>query len=177
MTLIRRELGFTLTAVLGLGVLSAPGYAADPCAAFKWDVTHERAVFAQPAETLSAAAAAEAAPQLLPEHLYALSLQPQEQLRLPVPPGKKAQFADAFGGLMRLHVSAAGAYRVSLDQAGWIDVIGPAGVVASSDYAGVPGCKAPHKSVEFNLPSGDYLLQVSGVTAAGMQLAVTAAPN
>jgi hypothetical protein len=177
MILIRRNPAFTLITILGLGLLSAPGYAADPCAAFKWDVAHERAVFAQTAETLSAAAAAERAPQLLPEHLYALSLQPQDQLRLPVAPGKKAQFADAFGGLMRLHVSAAGTYRVSLDQPGWIDVIGPAGVVASSDYAGAAGCKAPYKSVKFNLPSGDYLLQLSGVAAAGAQLAVTAAPN
>jgi hypothetical protein len=31
--------------------------------------------------------------------------------------------------------------------------------------------------VKFNLPSGDYLLQLSGVAAAGAQLAVTAAPN
>jgi hypothetical protein len=175
MIVIRRNPAFTLITILGLGLLSAPGYAADPCAAFKWDVAHERAVFAQTAETLSAAATAKVR-RSSPEHLYALSLAP-DQLRLPVPPGKKAQFADAFGGLMRLHVSAAGAYRVSLDQPGWIDVIGPAGVVASSDYAGAAGCKAPHKSVKFNLPSGDYLLQLSGVAAAGAQLAVTAAPN
>jgi hypothetical protein len=31
--------------------------------------------------------------------------------------------------------------------------------------------------VQFNLPSGDYLLQLSGVSAASARLAVTAAPD
>ena len=141
MTLIRRELAFTLIAVLGLGVLSAPGYAADPCAAFKWDVAHERAVFAQSAETLSAAAAAEGAPQLLPEDLYALSLQPQSQLRLPVAPGKKAQFADAFAGLMRLHVSAAGPTGFpSINQAG-LTSLGPRAWLPRVITPGLPAAR------------------------------------
>jgi hypothetical protein len=167
----------TLTAVLGLGIFSAASYAEDPCGAFKWNVAHERAAFAQSPQALSAAAAADAAAQLLPERLYALSLLPQEQLRLAVPLGKKAQFAGAFGGLIRLKVSEAGSYRISLDQSGWIDVVGAAGVITSSDYAGAAGCTAPHKSVQFNLPSGDYLLQLSGVSAASARLAVTAAPD
>jgi hypothetical protein len=89
MIVTRRNRAFTLVAILGLGMLSAPGYAADPCAVFKWDVAYERAVFAQPAEALSAAAGAEGAPQLLPEHLYALSLQPQDRLRPRVPSARK----------------------------------------------------------------------------------------
>lgn len=134
----------------------------DPCAAFKWNVAHERAAFAQTPQSLSAASAGAAASPLLPERLYALSLLPQEQL------------AGAFAGLVRLKVSVTGTYRISLDQAGWIDLLGAAGVVTSSDYAGAAGCRAPHKSVQFNLPSGDYLLQLSGVSTGGAQLAVTA---
>jgi hypothetical protein len=94
-----------------------------------------------------------------------------------MPLGKKAQFAGAFGGLIRLKVAAAGAYRISLDQTGWMDVVSAAGVINSSDYAGAAGCRTPHKSVQFNLPAGDYLLQLSGVSNASAQLAVTAAPD
>jgi hypothetical protein len=158
-------------------MFSTASYAEDPCATFKWNVAHERAAFAQTAQALSAASAAETAAQLLPERLYALSLLPQERLRPAVPLGKKVQFAGAFGGLVHLQITQAGTYRISLDQAGWIDVLRTAGLITSSDYAGAAGCRAPHKSVQFKLPSGGYLLQLSGVSSASAQLAVTAAPD
>ena len=64
-----------------------------------------RRLCTEPRSPSSAASAADAAAQLLPERLYALSLVPQEQLRLAVPLGKKAQFdgrlrrADPLEGL------------------------------------------------------------------------------
>ncbi len=174
MAVTRTHSRVVVVAALGLGVFSTICHADDPCAAFKWNIAHERAAFAQTPQSLSAASAGAAASPLLPERLYALSLPLQEHLRLAVPLGNKAQFAGAFAGLVRLKVSVTGTYRISLDQAGWIDLLGAAGVVTSSDYAGAAGCRAPHKSVQFNLPSGDYLLQLSGVSTGGAQLAVTA---
>jgi hypothetical protein len=64
-------------AVLGLGMFSTPSYAEDRYAAFKWNVAHERATIAQTPQSLSAASAADAAAQLFPERLCALSLLPR----------------------------------------------------------------------------------------------------
>ena len=90
-----------------LGTLAHPSYAQDPCAAFKWNVAHERALFAGAPERLAAGPDRGSAPQLLPDHLYGLSLLPQERITLSVPLGRKAQFDGAFGGLARLHVPRA----------------------------------------------------------------------
>ena len=156
-----------------LGTLAHPSYADDPCAAFKWDVTHERALFAGAAESVAAGRDSSSAPQLLPDHLYGLSLLAQEQIRLSVPLGKKAQFDSAFGGLARLRVPLAGTYRIALDQSGWIDVVGEHGGIGSSDFAGGSACHAPHKLVQFELPAGELLLQLSGVANATVKLTLT----
>ena len=159
------------------GVLAHPSYAQDPCAAFKWNVAQERALFAGAPERLAAGPDRGSAPQLLPDHLYGLSLLPQERISLSVPLGRKAQFDGAFGGLARLHVPRAGTYRIALDQPGWIDVVGEHGVIPSSDFAGGSACNAPHKLVQFELPAGELLLQLSGVATAAIKLTLTLVPD
>jgi hypothetical protein len=153
--------------------LTHTSYANDPCAAFKWNVAHERALFAGAAESVAVGRDSGSAPQLLPDHLYGLSLLAQQQLTLSVPLGKKAQFDGAFGGLARLRVPVTGTYRIALDQPGWIDVVGEHGAIASSDFAGGSACHAPHKLVQFELPAGELLLQLSGVANAVVKLTLT----
>ena len=160
-----------------LGALAHPSYAQDPCAAFKWNVAHERALFAGAAERVAAGPDRGSAPQLLPDHLYGLSLLPQERISLSVPLGRKAQFDGAFGGLARLQVPRAATYRIALDQPGWIDVVGEHGVIPSSDFAGGSACNAPHKLVRFELPAGELLLQLSGVATAAIKLTLTLVPD
>ena len=160
-----------------LGALAHPSYAQDPCAAFKWNVAHEHALFAGAPERLAAGPDRGSAPQLLPDHLYGLSLLTQERINLSVPLGRKAQFDGAFGGLARLPVPRAGTYRIALDQPGWIDVVGEHGVIPSSDFAGGTACNAPHKLVQFELPAGELLLQLSGVANAAIKLTLTPVPD
>ncbi len=169
---VAARVSWGVTALFGAWAHS--GYAEDPCTAFKWNVTHERALFAGSAESIAAARdKGSAAPRLLPDHLYGLSLLPQEQITLSVPLGKKARFDGAFGGFAHLHVPMAGAYRVALDQSGWIDVVGEHGEIPSSDFAGGSACHAPRKLVQFELPAGEVLLQLSGVPIATVKLTVT----
>lgn len=160
-----------------LGALAHPSYAQDPCAAFKWNVAHERALFAGAPERLAAGPDRGSDPQLLPDHLYGLSLLPQERITLSVPLGRKVQFDGAFGGLARLHVPRAGTYRIALDQPGWIDVVGEHGVIPSRDFAGGSACNAPNKLVQFALPAGELLLQLSGVATAAIKLTLTLVPD
>jgi hypothetical protein len=58
--------------------------AADPCAAFAWNVAHERALFATRPRGEVAGGAVGSAPLLSTDRLYRLTLSPQEQVRFAV---------------------------------------------------------------------------------------------
>lgn len=167
---------WTQTAVLLLGLSGAAAHADDPCASFKWNVAHERALFAAKAQALTAAKAAADAPELASEQLYDISLLPQATLALRVPAGVKSSFEGAFGGFARLNIASAGLYRVSVDQPGWIDLVSEHGVIPSSDFSGSHGCSAPHKVVQFDLPTGTVLLQLTGIAGSHVELLLTKAP-
>jgi len=161
-------------AALTCSPLAAPLWAADPCADFRWDITPERALFAGSAQTLRVGRDGADAPSLQPGRLYALQLEPQEKIRFALPPGRNRPMADARGGIVRLEIASAGTYRISLDQAFWVDVVAGGALLASKDFQGVPGCDAPHKIVEFDLPAAnDLLLQISAEHATTLRLTVT----
>ena len=167
----------TAIATLLLGLAAAAAHADDPCAGFKWNVAHERALFAGQGQALAAAKDAAAAPQLDPERLYDLSLLSQATVALRIPAGAKSSFDGAFAGFARVAIATAGRYRVSLDQGGWIDVVGDTGAITSSDFAGQRGCSAPHKVVEFELPAGVLLLQLTGISEPHVRLTLTRVPS
>lgn len=150
--------------------------AADPCGTFERDVRHERALFAGEAQPLSASRTAERAPAVRPDHLYDLQLHERGEVSFAVPPAQKHPAAGGYAGLVRLEVHASGMYRVALDQGFWIDVIANGASIRSSDFEGRHGCAAPHKIVEFMLPSDTPLiLQLSGGALPKLRLTVTRA--
>lgn len=165
--------GIVQLAAAMLAALAPASYADDACTNFKWAIPVERAVFAGASEAAVAAKGVASAPQLATGRLYALSLVPQAVLDVAVPLGRKASVEGAFGGLAHLRIPVAGPYRISLDQSGWIDVVGEHGAIAASDFSGASDCNAPHKIVQFELPAGEVLLQVTGVSNALVRLAVT----
>jgi hypothetical protein len=64
--------------------------------------------------------------------------------------------------------------RIALDQPAWIDVVADGQAIASSDYQGRTGCRAPHKLVQFSLPAGkDLLIQLSGTPETRVRLTIT----
>jgi hypothetical protein len=159
-------------------VSASPALAADdPCGAFKWNVTEERAVFSQKPEAATAGRDASSAPTLKTKTLYELSLAAQESVKFVAPPGKKGLPDGAFAGVVHLRIPKSGPYRVSLDQGFWVDIVGHNQLIESSDFTGAHACSAPRKIVQYNLPAGeDLVLQLSGATKGRVRVAITPAP-
>jgi len=150
----------------------------DPCAAFTWDIRHERTLFAHEARQLAAANAAAASPTLTTDRLYQLQLKAQPEITFITRPGKKVpNEGETYAGLASLSVETAGVYRIALDQPLWVDVIANDSLVQAKDFQGHPGCKAPHKIVEFLLPARiPITLQFSGGRVPTVKLTVTRSP-
>ena len=171
-----RTLAWLTVSMLTLSGTTAAVAADDPCAAFKWNVTEERAVFSQKAQPTAAGRDAASAPAMKTKTLYELSLSPQEGVKFVVPPGKKGLPDGAFAGLVHFRVPTAGAYRVSLDQGFWIDIVSRQALIDSTDFTGAHDCKAPRKIVQYNLPANeDLVLQFSGAAKDTVRVAVTPA--
>jgi hypothetical protein len=150
----------------------------DPCAAFTWDVHHERQLFAAAAQSVAAGKASATAPALTVDRLYQLELTPQSAVAFDSPPGGRRGGDRAWAGLATLTVATAGVYRIALDQGAWVDVLSGGAALPTQGFQGRPGCNAPHKIVEFQLPAATrVVLQVSGAAAAAVRLTVTRSPG
>lgn len=164
-------------ALLACSGMMGDARAADACDGFAWDVQQERALFGTPAQALTAGAALAAAPELVPNRLYQLSLAPQEQVSFAVTPGKRSLPDGAYAGLAHVHVAQPGAYRIALNEGYWIDVVSDGKLLTSSDFTGQPHCDAPRKIVQFSLPAGELVLQLSGAASTQVRLAIVPAPS
>jgi hypothetical protein len=166
-----------MLASLIAALLALPALAADPCSGFAWDVARERALYASPPQHATAGANPASAAPLLTDHLYLLSLAPQTQVSFAAAPGKKMLTDGAFAGLAAFQVTTPGTYRVALDEPFWIDVVLDGHLLPSKDFQGAPGCSAPHKIVEYDLPAAKpLLLQFSGSTSTSTRVTITRAP-
>jgi hypothetical protein len=158
-----------------IGALPAP--ADETCLDFKWDVTKERALFAEPPAAAVAGKNPASAPIVVPNRLYAVRLAAQDQVAFSVTPGRKAPATAAYAGLLSLKVPAPGSYRIAADLPFWIDVVSQGALVAAKDYQGQHACRAPHKIVEFDLTGGQPLvLQISNASTDSVLLTVTPSP-
>jgi len=165
-------------AFLAFTIAAKLAHADDPCAAFTWDVRHERSLFSQRPQSLAAGQTLPTAPAIVIERLYQLELQAQTEVAFPAIPGKPPKSAGAYAGLVKLTVDAPGVYRISLDQPVWVDVVQNGTTIAADGFQGRKGCSAPHKIVEFLLPAGIPLtLQFSGSNAAVVKTTVTRSPR
>ena len=149
----------------------------EPCAGYSWDVSHERALFAQPASTLPAGKDGASSTPLLPERLYQLQLLPQDQVRFVVAPGRNPRAEGSYAGLAQFPVTRAGNYRIAADAAVWIDVVADGKLVASKDFQAQHECTAPRKVVEFELAAAPHqILEISGARDADVRITITTSP-
>lgn len=161
----------TLAASLAFGGIAL---AADPCQAFKWDVAREVQLFATTGTALAVAASPADAPSIATGQLYALTLLPQESVRYDAPPTKRMLDDGAFGGVLKLRVPTAGAYRVAIDSGFWLDVVRDGKPLDSVDFNGSSECAGPRKIVVYDLPAGTELtLQLAAASGASARLSVT----
>jgi hypothetical protein len=152
--------------------------AQDPCAAFSWDVHHERDLFSkQPVDLASGKALADA-PALTPDRLYELELRAQPEVSFSAPPSRTWPEQATYAGMARLTVETAGVYRFALDQPAWVDVVAGGVVLQSRDAQGRVGCSTPYKIVEFALPAGKSLvLEFSASITPSIKVTVSRSPT
>jgi hypothetical protein len=163
-----------LAVALGCAVQAA--FADEGCLDFKWDVSKERALFAETADTLKAGKDPGSAPTVVPNRLFKLMLTPQEKVTFAATPAKKGANPAAFAGIVTLKVPAAGSYRIALDLPFWIDVVSNGALVPAKDFEGQHACAAPHKIVVFDLGAQAVILQLSGAANDSVLVTVTPAP-
>jgi hypothetical protein len=171
-----RDKCFSLLLALVLGGAALPAFADDTCVDFKWDVSKERAVFAETPTEVTAGKDPRSAPGVVPNRLYSLRLTAQNSVAFPVNPAKKMASTPAYGGLATLKAPA-GSYRISVDLPVWIDVVANGALVQPTDFEGQRGCSAPHKIVEFDLVGGQpFVLELSNAVKDSVLLTVTPSP-
>ena len=136
------------------------------CAAFKWPVTREQALFAAAPATPSGATLAVGA-------AADLALVPVEKAGFAVPP-ERAPAPGTYGAVTSVVVPTEGAIQISLSGEAWIDVIQDGHVVKSAEYSGVKTCPGIRKSVRFKLAGGPATVQFSGAKKAELKVAVLA---
>jgi hypothetical protein len=171
---IRR--GYALLAAILMITVAAQAVRAgeDPCAAFSWNVSHERELFAASPEAAVAGREASLAPLLALDRLYEPQLAPEGQVVFVVPPERSRPATDNFGGVVRLRADIAGTYRIFVNQGLWIDIVAKGRLIASNDFQGRAGCQAPHKIVQYVLPGEqDLVLQLSGGRDGRVRIAIT----
>jgi len=169
--------GTCLLAWLMLPLAPMHARADDPCAAFSWDVRHERELFSKEPIDLASGKTAADAPALLADRLYELELRAQPEVHFVAPPSRSWPAEATYAGLARFTVETAGVYRFALDQAAWVDVV-TGGIVQSMRGAqGRPGCSTPQKIVEFSLPAGKPLmLEFSASVTPSLKVTVSRSP-
>jgi hypothetical protein len=164
-----------LCALLALGLAARTASAdQDACTGFTWNVVRERALFASAPQSVAAGREPGTTPLLAAERLYELKLGQQGQVTMLLAPGKQSIIDGAYAGLARLQPQQSGAYRISIDQSAWIDVVADGHMVDAAAFQGRPGCLAPHKIVQYLLPAGRaLLLQFSAAAGPHLRVAIT----
>src|ERR1700733_7954894 len=98
----KRYKALSIVLALAAGNLTLPAEAGDACVDFKWDVSHERALFAGTATAVTAGTDPKSAPSVTPNRLYALRLAAQEHVKFAAGPARKAANSQAYAGVVTL---------------------------------------------------------------------------
>jgi hypothetical protein len=168
---------FAILLALVLKGAAQPALADEACVDFKWDVSKERALFAETPVALTAGKDPMSAPVVVPNRLYQLKLTPQDRVTFSVDPARKTAGAPAYAGLATMKTPPAGSYRIAVDLPLWIDVVSNGTLMQPTDFQGQHACSAPHKIVVFELAGAQpFVLQFSNAAKDDILLTVTPAP-
>lgn len=164
-----RPLAHFSSLALALSLMGASPVFADDgaCRNFKWDLAREQAWFqASPPSLTSGATLAKT------EGAAALQLSPVDGLAFVVAPEHKPAVAT-FGAIISTPaLDKPAVYQVTLSDEGWIDVIQDGTTIRSGAFSGQKGCPGLRKSVRFDLKPGPVTIQISGVKAQTINVAL-----
>jgi hypothetical protein len=154
-------------------LVAAPALAEEPvgCDKFKWPLDKERATLngTDLPKIVSGDRVAFPVP-----FATIVGLKPFADAKLPAPPERAPKSADSFAGYFQIRAPArAGTYKITLSSEGWVDVVQAAHAVKSSAFSGALGCDGVRKSVKFELSAAPFTVELSGVPADAIKMAIT----
>ena len=164
-----KPIAITLAAIL----VAAPALAEEPvgCDKFKWPLHKERATLN--GSDLPKIVSGERVAFPLP-FATIVGLKPFADAKLPAAPERAPKSPDSFAGYFQVQAPArAGTYKITLSLEGWIDVTQAGQPVKSSAFSGALGCDGVRKSVKFDLSAAPFTVELSGVPADTIKMAIT----
>lgn len=87
----------------------------------------------------------------------------------PVKPGGKV----SSGGLFQITIPHDGVYHVALDTRAWIDVVVAGTPAETLGHTGGPACSGMRKIVDYALPAGTHVIQLSAAEASASGILVS----
>ncbi len=164
-----RRVGLAGAAFIAL--LGPAGAADDGCEKFAWPLARERAWFAAADKPSVAAGETLAA---TPKGAFTLRLQPASQAAFTLPPERKPNSDQGFGGIVQFSaVEQEGIYQVTLSEEAWIDVIQNGRYARSVGSSGRSDCPGLRKSVRIEIQKTPMTLQLSGVATNAVVVAIS----
>jgi len=104
-----------------------------------------------------------------------VALKPFADAKLPAPPERAPKSPGSFAGFFQMAApKKAGIYKITLAAEGWIDVVQDGHAVKSTAFSGALGCEGVRKSVKFELAAAPSTVELSGVAASTIKLAIAA---
>lgn len=93
------------------------------------------------------------------------------QVTYPIAPSRP-QGATSHGGVFAFSAPQPGRYRVALGAPAWIDVVANGAPLPSVAHGHGSDCSPVHKTVDFDLKPGRYLLQLVGSDRASLAMMI-----
>ena len=157
--------------LLTLPLIVNPALAAEPsgCDKFAWPLDKEKQLLS------------EAKPALATEALdrdkgraISIDLQPWPTAKLPVPPEREPRKTPSWAGFVQF-AGASGPSRrkISLSEGAWVDIIQDAHNLKPLAFTGATDCPNIRKSVQFELGSSPFTLQVSDAPSPMIAIVIT----
>lgn len=153
--------------------LAAPALADEPvgCDKFTWPVDKEKAMLTS-ADTVTVASGMKLALPL--PVAVTVDLAPFADAKLPMAPERAPKQANSFAGFISVPAPPqAGVYKITLSSEAWIDVTQDGHFLKSTAHTGAMGCAGIRKSVKFDLAAAPFVVQLTGVPANKIGVAIT----
>jgi hypothetical protein len=154
--------------------IAGPCLAQEPvgCDKFKWPLDKERATLN--GTDLPKVASGDRVTWQIPWATM-VALVPFADAKLPTPPERAPKSPASFAGFVQVPAPAqARTYKITLSSEGWIDVVQDGHTVKSTAFSGATGCEGIRKSVKFDLAAQPLTVELSGVPANSIKIAVSA---
>ena len=161
-----------LARILAIAALFCPALAqaGEPsgCDKFKWPLAHERSALSAPTARLEPGA------RLAFDAAASVHLAPLAEAKLEMAPERSPRVSPSYAGAVKLDApAAAGTFKVSLSDAGWIDVVQDGRFVRPVAVSGAPDCPGLRRSVKFPLAAKPLTIQLSDVKTPDISLIVS----